>query len=440
MRNSGVRLWYLILVAGLLTACAGPSKIHKTELNQKLAVRDWNAAVADVEEGKDSEYGEKNSVLYWLDKAAVLHNAGRHQESDALLDLAERRMEELFTTSLSRKAGSFLINDNTEQYRGEIHERTLLHVMRALNYAYLHKHEDAVVEARKVTAFLAEMRSRLGEKSPFRDDAFAEYIASLIFDDDGRRDDSRIAMANAVTTAAWFPAEISASPVIADNIVPLGPKDGELVFLHYAGTAPRQESVTFQVAWNDAVAVVRADSEGQGNAQVNNALAAGLIGNAITVAYPSFVQDPYVIHNARIEVGGQSAQTELVEDVTALAKRLYDEKLPAIKVKAVARATIKFVLAKIAEDAVTRQAGSSWGALAGVIARAGAAASEVADTRGWSTLPAQFWMTRVRLDEGTHPIKVSYFDENGAQVQEEVLAPVEIKRGHRTYLHVRTAR
>jgi len=436
-RMAGRRLaWAAALMLG---ACAGPSRGHKLDLNAKIAARDWQAAAHHVDEAKDREYGEKNAVLFWLDKAAVLHDAGRYQESDVLLDAAEQRLDELYTTSISKAAGTFLFNDNTEDYRGEPHERALLHVLRALNYAYLGRGEEAVVEARKVSAFLAELSDKTGLKTVYRDDAFAQYLSALLFEDVGRQDDARISLHSASDTYGWYADAYGIGQPVFDP--GLGaPGDGELVLLHYNGVAPRRESNTIQVAWNDALAMVNAtrESDGGGGAQVQNALVAGLSAEAVTVAFPAQVQDPFRIQGSEVEVEGLRARTVIMEDISAISRKALEDRNTAIRARAVARATIKFVLAKVTEEQTKKHAGAGWGMVAGMITRAAAAASEVADTRCWSTLPAQIRMARLRLPPGHHVVNVSYLDEQGVVVSVESL-DVETSAGKRTWVHVRTA-
>ncbi|GEJ56883.1 hypothetical protein [Anaeromyxobacter diazotrophicus] len=433
-RWSGACLAWAALV---VVACAGPSRAHKLELNAKIAAKDWAGAEAQLEAGKDSQYGDNNSVLFWLDKAAVLHDAGRFQESDALLDLAEQKLDALYTQSISRAAGTFFVNDNTDEYRGEPHERALLHVLRALNYAYQDQNEGAVVEARKVSEFLTELGDKLGAKDVYRGDAFAEYLAALLFEDGGRADDARISIASAREHYGWYTERYGTPEPILDPGVGT-PGDGELVLLHYNGVAPRRVSQTIQVAWNDAMAVVNASAQDEDNAEAKNALVAGVSADAVTVAFPAQIQDPFRVRASEIEVDGVKARTVLMEDIAAISTKALEDRNAAIRARAVARATLKFIAAKVAEETTKQQLGQGWGMLAGMVARAASAATEVADTRCWGTLPAEIRMARLRLPAGHHLVNVSYLDENGAVVGVETLE-VDTKPGKRTWAHVRSA-
>jgi hypothetical protein len=107
--------------------------------------------------------------------------------------------------------------------------------------------------------------------------------------------------------------------------------------------------------------------------------------------------------------------------------------------KAIARATIKYVLAKSASDEVEKRAGDGFGLLARMITNATAAATETADTRGWTTMPAQIRMARVALPPGRHDVTISFTGRNGEPAGSYTFKDVEVVRGRRTYLHYRTA-
>lgn len=434
------------LLAGaavFLTACAGPSRSYRAGLNARIAAYDHTGALAEIEQRKTSEYGEKNAVLYYLDRGMVLHDAAKYAESDRDLETAENRMEELFTKSVSRGAATFLLSDNTTKYAGEVFERALMNTVRALNYVFLDKPEDALVEARKVTAYLGRFNEYMQGRSGYRDSAFAQYLSAMLFEANGHRDDARICYDAAAAAfrgyAADFgmPAPDFKAPPYA-KLVSHGL--GEIVFLHYNGPAPMKISRTFQVAWNEAVlAVSDSGLQDADTARFDNALKAGIIGDAITVAYPEYVQDPYYIAGSRIAAGGAEAESQLVEDITSIARQTLAEKNATIRLRAIARATIKFVLARAASAEVEKRGGAGLGLLAKIVTSAAGAATETADTRGWTTLPAQIRLARLAAPPGRQDVNVTFTGANGATTGTIVFRDVEVIKGRRTYLHYRTA-
>ena len=439
-RERGGAFSFLLLPL-LLAACGGPSGEMRKAVNGMIAGRAYDAAELRIVKEKELSYGRKNQVLYYLDLGAVQHDAGRYKESDESLDKAERRMEELYTKSVSKAAGSLLLNDKTTEYAGERFERAMVNAYRALNYTYLGDRENALVEVRKLSRLLQEYADVYnGKKTAYKDDAFAQYLSSLLYEDDGRRDDARIAREKASKAYASY---AKAYGTAVPSLEPVGEKGGgELVFIHYNGVAPRKVSKSFSVAWADAAIALDASKDDEAeSAQAKNAIRGGLLGKSITVSYPDYVQDPFQIAGSKVQAAGVSADTELNQDLSAIAMKDLAERQAVIRTRAIARATVKFIVAKAATDAATKKYGkNSWQALltqaGGAVA---SAATEIADTRAWATLPAQFRVARLRLPAGAHEVVVFYNGPSGALLSQRTFKDVVIVKGRRTYLHDRTA-
>ncbi|MBI3551052.1 MAG: hypothetical protein HY077_00920 [Elusimicrobia bacterium] len=433
----------------LLCGCgSGPSGSSKKQINTLLAQQNFSAAEQFVDGLKESEYKKKNMVLFYLDKGLIEHHEGKYKESDQSLDAAEKRMEELFTKSVTKTAGMLVLNDNTVDYAGEPYERALTNVFRALNFVFLNQPEEALVESRKVEQFLQELNDRLGGKKVYKDDAFARYLDSLLYADEGKMDDARISMEAATQAYAWYAKDYNTPEPRFEFPKNEGPH-GELVFVHYNGIAPRKISKTFQIAWGQAIALAQ-QSNDPDKQQFENGLRAGILGHAITVSYPEYVQDPFTIAGSEVKAGEEApGETVLMEDVSAIATKTLADRNALIKTRAIARATIKFVIAeavaKAAKDACARQYGAnSWQCLVGggaarMTAHGVAAATEVADTRSWTTLPSQIRMARLKLPVGKHDVRVDFKNAAGGVVSSHVFKDVQIRKSKRTYLSLRTA-
>ncbi len=404
----------------VLGACIPPSVAYREHVSSLVAERDWAGATQAIDEARDQKYGEKDRVLYWLDKGAVLHAARDYPRSDALLDKAELRIEELYTKSLSQAAGTVLVNDVTEDYAGEPHERALLYVLRALNHAYQQRVDDAVVEARKVTAFLEGYGERVQMKT-YRDDGLAHLLSAMLFEDAGRYDDARISRDAAERAYGRYARDYQV-PIPQFGLSPRAPGEGELVFLHYNGKVPLRgtKHTSVPVGRKQTVREMARSGDDEDQAQ-------------LPVALPTIVEQPYTIRGSSVGAAGRSAQTVVVEPVGAITVKALEDEFPAIKARAIARATAKGGAYAAAESAGTSKAVSGAGLSA-------AGAFEQADTRGWATLPAEIRMARLSLPAGVHDVTVDYRDASGAVAFTEVVRGVEVTAGHRTYVHVRTAK
>ncbi len=429
--------------AVFLAACAGPSRNYRANLENLIAAGNYAGAQADIERNKRSEYSRKNAVLYYLDLGMVQHDASLYRDSSDNFSAAERRMEDLFTKSLHRAAGTFLLNDNTAEYAGEVFERALTNAFRALDYVFLGSPDDALVEARKVTAYLGRYNDYMQGRSGYKDDAFAQYLSGMLFEQNGDADDARICYDAARAAYAWYgpyygtPEPEFDVPAYADLA---GKGLGEVVVLHYNGKAPLKVSRTFQVAWNDAmIAVDQSRDEEEDAGRFRNALKAGVLGSAITVAYPVYERPPFKIASSRVEAASATATTQLMDDVSAIAVKALEERNAAVRTRAIARAAIKFVLARAAAEEVKKKAGDGLGLLAGIVTNITAAATETADTRGWTTVPAQVRMARLALPPGRHDVTLYFYGAAGEPEGSHTFTDVEVTRGRRTYLHYRTA-
>lgn len=438
-----------VVTLSLLAGCrSGPSTATKKAINTMLATQNWSGAEAYIEKNKESQYKKKNLVLFYLDKGLIQHHAGKYQESEQSLDAAETRMEELYTKSITKTGGMFFLNDNTVDYAGEPFERALTNVFRALNYVFLGKPDEALVESRKVEAFLEELNSKLEKKSVYKDDAFARYLDALLYADAGKMDDARISMQKAQEAYSWYSTDYNTPFPKFDFPEDKKKRSGELVFLHYNGVSPRKVSKTWQIAWGQAIAIAQSQQDtDQDSGKFKNALAAGVLGRAVTVAYPAYVQDPYAIVASEVIVdSATTASTVVVENISAIATKNLDDRIAIIKTRAIARATVKFVIAEAASKAAAKECDRLGGMqalacklAARAIAHGVAAASEIADTRHWTVLPAQIRMARLKLPPGKHQVQINFKNAQGAVVQSASFQDVEIEKSKRKYLHHRTA-
>ncbi|MDE1976381.1 MAG: hypothetical protein KGI84_03870 [Elusimicrobia bacterium] len=437
----------------LLCSCAGPSISVEKKLNSLIAAQNYSGADSYLDGVKHTQFGKKNAVLYYLDKGAVEHYGGWYAKSDRDLAAAEHRMEDLYTKSVTKMAGTLILNDNTMPFAGTPYDRVLEHILRSLNYSLRGDIDDALVESRKVELFLDNLNADAGKSDIYKDDAFARYLDALYYSDEGMNDDARISMDAAKKAYGWYAGDYNTPmpqfpPLGQDQITP---DTGELVFIHYNGVAPRKISKTVQVAWGDALVALKKDrQEEDRDPRVGNALRAGLLGNAITVAYPEYVQDHFSIVSSDVLVDSRPAvDTQLAEDVSAIAFKSLKDNMPLIMTRAIARATVKFILAKTASDAAADYCDKKFGTgnlqdlscrmLSRGAAFGLAAGTEAADTRCWTTLPSQIRIAREELPAGAHDVTVQFRDAAGGVVMSHVFKDVVIKPGKRTYLAFRTA-
>jgi hypothetical protein len=129
--------------------------------------------------------------LYLLNKAMLLRINSDFKASNHAFEQAKRRMAKLQGVSLTEGAGSLIVNDNIKKYVGDEFEQVLLHVYKALNYLEMGEADAARVEALQIDIKLRQYARRIA-KTKYIEDAFARYIAGLIYEDHGEWSDAMI--------------------------------------------------------------------------------------------------------------------------------------------------------------------------------------------------------------------------------------------------------
>jgi len=429
-----------LCIAAVIFACGcGNSPLRfRMDVNRDIAAGNFDSAASRIEAQQNKIYREKDSLLYNLDLGAVQHDGGRPDDSDANFASAQQKIEDA-TRSVTQNAARVLKNDLTVAYQARDYERSLTFVYRALNFLDRDNLQGALVEARKAVFFLDQLRRN--KTSGYNDDPFVQFFASLVFESGGFLSDARISRANSLDAYARF-ASFQNVPAPSFNVPSNADRMGEIIFIHYNGLAPLLVSRTMQVAWNDAIFTVGATSELYSEQPaVQNALMAGFLGNAVTIAYPVLTAVPYNIRSSSVEVDGAPQDTVLMHDIGAVVRQDLSERMPGIYARMIARAVIKQVLNNTARNAVSKATkDDNWGALAGMVFSAFAAATERADTRLWFTIPAEIRMTRIFVPPGTHNIVFKAYDGNGALVETQDFRQIDIQAGERKFMHYRTGK
>ena len=422
----------------LCSACGAPSLRYKNEVNKLAAQGKFDQAADYVQAKAKHNYSAKDSLLYALDRGALLHDAQQPVVSDALFAQAQQQITDSYTKSVSASLGRVVINDLTTPYYAANYETALTFTYRALNFLQQNDVMGAAVEARKAAFFLDHLRG--DKKNGYNDDPFVQYMASMVFELSGEMSDARISRTNALKAyqkRGW---------PVPQFVVPQNWKDyGEVVVAHYVGRIPLKKSQTMQIAWHRLMAMAGSPAEGDAvSPEVENAIRAGLMGSAVTLSYPVLEPQPYLVAGSMLQANGQRFAMQKMTDVAALAQEDLQEKLPGIWFRLATRAVIRRVAAVQARHAVdgagrdSKNYGSV-GWLAEMAVDLFGAAVEKADTRQWFTLPAEIYMTRAFVTPGAQDIKLLLTDKNGNIIGEHTFENVNVPKGGRIFLHHRTA-
>ncbi|MDR2798774.1 MAG: hypothetical protein LBB80_10580 [Treponema sp.] len=377
---------------------------------------DHQTGIAILEKDKKAIYRDKDAILYYLDKGMLTHYAENYNDSTQLLQEGERAIEEAFTKSITMEIGSYLLNDKTKEYDGEDYEDIYINVFNALNYYHNHKMEDALVEIRRMNNKLRSLASKYGElrtnlqqkalaeggtvppnpesSVQFSDSALARYLGMLFYRAIGNYDDARIdgeqlkvAFVNAPSVYAY------PLPPSLDEELEIPPGKARLNVLGFSGLSPIKTEEVMRIPLPDF--------------------------RYIKIALPVMTSRPSQVH--KIEVvfdNGNRFDLALLEDMEAVARETFKEKVNLIYLKAVIRATVKGVTSSVL-DAAAEETDGGTSLLFNILSlgtQVFAEASEQADLRLSRYFPAKAYVGGITLDPGTYSFTTHYYGASGGRI------------------------
>lgn len=430
----------------ILYACAPVS--HYVMVDQNLLDGNYNKADSIVEQYKE-KYGSRNAVLYYMDRGMTLHLSGNYEKSNMYLSEAEKIVDDLYTKSITTESGAMLTNDNLLPYEGEDFEKVMLNLIMALNYVYLGKWDDALVEARKVDHKLNLYNDKYEKKNVYKEDAFARYLSGILYEYRGELNDAYISYSKAYTAYKDYRRSYG-TPVpvfIGEDLLRLSKalgiydeykryqvefnnikfrdikefqSNGEIIFICLLGKAPFKEDFFIDAPVPD----------------VSKQL------YYLRVALPRFTPQPSQIAYAKIYIRSRNSEekTYLMEDITAIARKNLDDRIGRITAKAIARVALKFTAAQTAKKAATEKYGKDAGALVGGLLNIASVATEQADKRSWRTLPDKIQMARIVLQPGNYNFEVHYIGAGGEVLEKKAFNDITIKAGGKRFVAQRIIR
>jgi hypothetical protein len=475
-------LFFIFCFIFFFTSCATKFTYYNN-LKELVKYENYNKAISLIDENKLKEYREKNLLLYLLDDGIIKHYAGNYQESIRSFAKAEKLAEELYTKSISEEVKSFLISDNEKSYYGEDFERVYINIFQALNYLLLGDYENALVEARKVDHKLKTLKVNYGNKNVFKEDAFMRYLAGLIYENEREYNDAYISFRksideysrnNLIYTFALPTDLLHRTVKITKQIgfkeefeeinksyklnfswdkIKYDTDEGEVVIIHYNGFAPYKIDHFIEVSFGEGWAYV--GSVEVGSDAESDVRKAGQIARSIAsdeqfvVAFPKFVGVPtnisyatvdfYKISNSNEEFVG-STDTFIVEDVETIAIKSLEDRIAAVRIKAIARAAIKFALSRAISKEIeqkTQDEFTRW--LAKKAVQVTATATEKSDKRSWQLLPKNIYFATKKLPPGTYKLEIKFFTSDGKEVVSKTVPNVVVQKNKKVFIPIRTA-
>ncbi|MDR1466744.1 MAG: hypothetical protein LBI40_03920 [Treponema sp.] len=424
---------FILFIVGLMgVSCSSTNPYSR--IDGAVDIGNYGHAETLLEENKTYIYNSRNDrILYELDKGILAHYAGKYDASIELLQSGEQDITEAYTQSITKLTASAIVNDNSKNYDGEDYEDVYINAFNALNYYHKGDMEGAVVEVRRMNEKLAYLDTKYSDlearmntidrrvqsqglfSSKFANSALGRYLGVLFYRTNGDTDDARIDRDWLIAAYDNAP-DIYAFPVPGSLEEELNVPNGKarLNILAFAGLSPvKQENVTW------IPMVVTPDN--------------------IKLALPELAYRPSRISRIEVAVkGGNTFRLEQLEDVEAVARETFKNKIALIERKTVIRTTIKGV-ASVAtrevgkalsdsDDSSVALVGSIMN-LVGSIGKAASDASEQADLRMSRYFPGKAYAGGATLDPGIYIFTVNYYGVDGVLVESREYADVNVKAG-----------
>ena len=385
----------MVIIALLLvfvSSCASWSD-HLREVSDLYASGRYELALQKLQSSSVKQQS-RNRLLYHLELAMLYDRLNRHQKSRREFFRAAKLAEDLYTTSVSREAASYLFSSDATEYSGEDYEKIFIHTMLALSYLSTDELQEALVEARRINLRLHAINRGYGDaQNRYNEDALARYLAGMIHEANGNvdsafidyhkawqlyRDEFKIFNNQRVPRqvgVALYRLSRRAKRTLAPKLLPKltaaerqqQKNQAEVAVIHQFGRIANKEAREFLfplerqvVRFSFPVVVARHSRYGR---------------SGVTLRQRG--------RTARFIASEQMINLDQVAQVALEDRR--------------ARLTVKQITRLVSKGVLTDQMHRKFGTLAGVAFNVYAAATETADTRSWSLLPARIAITRFAI-------------------------------------------
>jgi len=404
-------------------------------------------------------------VLYLLNKGMVLRMKHDFAASNQSLEAAKLQMEKLYTESVSQNALTFVLNDATVDYAGEDYEQVLVHLYLALNYLELDQRDEARVEVLQVDIKLREIAEKF-TASKFTEDALSRYLSGMIYEELGEWSDAMIAYRKAYEAYKKYQSNFGTPmpDMLKHDLIRLtqrqglpderdqyrkefgigpeqevaGPNEpqGELVFVLNNGLAPIKRERIIETWAPIPVAPHAPMQRGPHNHQPQQLEKAepAPLPVLVSIALPYYESRPVRVASARISVSGRQADSQMMEDIDAIARASLDARMPAITARAIARAVAKGALQQSVDKAGKDSDDPAAKLIGSFLVRIASVATERADTRSWLTLPANVQLAQLALPQGVYDVTVELLGADGQVITSHVFPQVGIRTARKTWL------
>lgn len=368
------------------------------------------------------EYGDKNRLLWWLDRGAAALALGDTSSTLANLEKAEEFMDVFRSPSAADELGKWLLNDTAAPYFGEAYEDMYVNVFKLLAQLEAGNLQGgATVEARRMATKADALRDRylrlksaVGKQGGSGFEAKASPGQMVATTDEGQFVESPL---GTYLTAVTFlkTGEPAMHEVASRRLKTAIDAQRGLI-----GPVEESNFAGLEGMRQDEANVLVVAMSGRGPRKVANR-----IGPIPVFEWPVYFELPELVGGVAEAAGARLALDDgtfvglaLVEDLRSVATANHRRQLPLIYARTFLRSSIKaataYALTKTWQNNSKRGSERDIATVVGTLSGlAFVGLTEKADLRCWELLPAQAHVGMVRLPPGEHNARVEYLSSTG---------------------------
>jgi uncharacterized protein len=432
-----------------LSSCASMPK-GQSQVDLMLNSQQYPEAI-NLLKDNPTLYGSQNELLYLLDKGLAEHFNKDYKASIDTFAKAQEKFDQLYTESVSKIAGTWVINDYAAPYHGEDFEQVFINIFQALNYLMLGEYDDALVEARDVDSKLNVINSQYAEdqKNVYKEDAFIRMLMGVIYEIEPKSEninDAFISYTNAdnIYENDYTPNYGVVTPnILKENILSTSRYMGLADYSKYRNKFKESEFLS-QKEKRTKAEVYLIQYNGLSRIKIETSVPIPMPdGHIVKVAFPEYEKRPYALYSSRLlakdaKNNVYQAASELVQDIGAIAQKNLDRRKIRFIAKSAIRATGRYLFEKKQEENIEKSRGGMTAGLFGFLSNIYNFMVEKADLRCWQSLPDQIRLARLILDPGDYEFTLENFNESGAYLSEIKLEPKTLEAGQKVFIIIRT--
>lgn len=401
-----------------------------------LENQDYKAAFRKIDHNRLLNK-KRNELLLLLEKGKVAHMMGDYETSNRYFNEADYFFEDVKTSASDVIMGT-IMNPMMQTYRGEPFEKFMLHYYKALNYLFLGKPQEAIVEARRIEL---SNYSQADRSSKYSNDALGLILQGIIYEYAGDINNSFIAYRNAAdlflkNDSRYYGVELPLQ--LKKDLLRTAylngfqteyqyyqqrfnmeynkeedPAGGCLVLFWENGKIPVkvEEDLFFSMISDASGNYFFTDSRGLYRIPFDHHYTRSDLKlsdlRMIRVAFPRYEDQPHRYRNGIIEKDSLVFEFEKAEDMNTLARKTLQERFLKEAGKALSRLAVKKIteeLVRPKDDDTSSNKALKEALFIGL--QLFNAASEKADTRHWQSLPEVISYSRIPLQTGTNTVSV----------------------------------